>query len=212
MPKVTTNPKLSSRYLERLRKYTDVNLVTPTRRFCCADYKRCKASLGPGHGFGPGQMSYVGPHYAAAIGRQAVQILVVSMQVGDKRPVTLDQRSVRVRSRIDMTPGERNAHMRAVTLALQLLWGQPPDAGYENLPGTDVHVLDAYAMANASLCSDLPTGGASRRGAPTKTMLENCSRHLEATVKRLESTIIHTQGRRAFAGSSIFRGDLGLAA
>ena len=79
-------------------------------------------------------MSYVGPHYAAANGRQAVRILVVSMQVGDKRPVTLDQRSVRVRSRIDMTPGERNAHMRAVTLALQLLRGQPPDAGYENLP------------------------------------------------------------------------------
>jgi hypothetical protein len=55
-------------------------------------------------------------------------------------------------------------------------------------------VLDAYAMANSTLCSNLPTGGKSRRGGPTATMLQQCGAHLLKTIEILRPTVIHTQG------------------
>jgi len=92
--------------------------------------------------------------------------------------------------------------MRGVTRALQVLHGLSIDSGDELL-ADGTHVLAAYAMPNSVLCSALPTGGKSRRGKPTTTMLSECSRHLEATIGILEPTIIHTQGvdtRRAIEG------------
>jgi hypothetical protein len=81
--------------------------------------------------------------------------------------------------------------MRGTTRALQVLFGL--DLACERLDdGT--HVLDAYAMANSVLCSALPTGGASRRGKPTDTMLRNCSQYLARTIEVLRPTIVHTQG------------------
>ncbi len=85
--------------------------------------------------------------------------------------------------------------MRGVTYALQIMFGREPRPDHERLDD-NTHVLDAYAMANSTLCSNLPTAGASRRGEPTSTMLHRCSEHLRRTVEILRPTIVHTQGRK----------------
>jgi len=116
-------------------------------------------------------LSYVGDRYAAEVGGRPLRVLVASMQVGDaEAPVTMSRRRDQVRSRIAEVPAQRNAHMRGVTYALQLLFGLEPGVDGEHLDD-GAHVLDAYAMANSTLCSNLPTSGASRRGAPTRTMV-----------------------------------------
>jgi hypothetical protein len=140
----------------------------------------------------------VGDHYAAAVNGQPARVLVVSMQVGDdEAPVSMLRRREQVRERIPQTFGQRNQHMAGVTTALRVLFGGEPGADREGellpTPAGDVHVLDAYAMANSVMCSRRP--GEGREGAPSRRMIENCSRHLRTTVEVLEPTIIHSQGR-----------------
>jgi hypothetical protein len=88
--------------------------------------------------------------------------------------------------------------MRGVTRALQLLHGLTVDSADEQL-ADGTHVLRAYAMANSVLCSALPTGGKSRRGRPTSIMLKNCAEYLEATLLKLEPTIVQVQGADTLA-------------
>ncbi len=163
--------------------------------FVCVNAAVCQQSaVDKSFGFAGGQLSYVGNHYEQVIEGQPMRVLVVSMQVGDdEAPVTMNGRAAQIRPLIRQTPGQRNPHMRGVTRALQVLYGLPLEPEYERLPN-GAHVLDAFAMANSTLCSALPTDGASRRGKPTAVMLDNCATHLAATIETLRPTIIHTQG------------------
>lgn len=196
----------SAAYRKQLDRYLSC-VLDRSDAFCCTSGSECRASLPIDHEFAAGQLSYVGDGYVVTDGAREQRILVVSMQVGDaEAPVTVKRRREQIRQRIAQRPEVRNPHMRGVTYALQVLFGLEPGPNTERLPdGT--HVLDSYAMANSVLCSNLPTGGDSRRGAPTATMLSRCSSHLRRTVEILEPTIIHTQGRtkRGASTESAFR-------
>lgn len=165
-------------------------MVDDNGTFICANGGCCRASaVDRGFGFAAGQLSYVGDAYACHVDGAPLRILVVSMQVGDREaPVTMVRRAEQISG---VVGGKRNPHMRGVIRAVQLLHGL--DLDNEHLSG-DTHVLRAYSMANSVLCSALPTNGESRRGEPTKAMLQNCSEHLSRTVGALEPTIVHTQG------------------
>ena len=189
------------RYRADLEAYLHA-VVSPDGSFCCAAAAQCRPSVRPGHALAEGQLSYVGDGYVVSDGDRELRVLIVSMQVGDaEAPVSMTRRSEQVGVRVPQRPHQRNAHMRGVTYALQVLFGLEPGPGTELLDdGT--HVLDAYAMANSTLCSYLPTGGKSRRGEPTRVMLDRCGAHLRRTVEILRPTIIHTQGRKISGAST----------
>lgn len=196
---ILTDPTASEHYRARLDEYLH-RVVDADGTFQCPSGDRCAGSVTQGHGLAQGQLSYVGDRYAAKVDGRSLRVLVVSMQVGDaEAPVTMLRRREQVQAA--ERPADRTAHMRGVTYALQLLFGLEPGIDGERLDdGT--HVLDAYAMANSTLCSNLPTSGKSRRGAPTPTMLRECSVHLRETIRLLEPTVIHTQGRSADTATS----------
>lgn len=197
---IQTDRSESAEYGDELREYLH-RVVSPDGHFCCNSASRCESSIRPEHGLASGQLSYVGRGYAASDDGRDLRILVISMQVGDNEaPVTMERRHEQIQIRVPQLPKDRNAHMRGVTYALQVLFGRQPGPADEHLDdGT--HVLDAYAMTNSTLCSNLPTGGRSRRGEPTPVMLKRCGEHLRRTVEILQPTIIHTQGRKR-AGAS----------
>lgn len=197
MPTITTDPLLSASFRDALDIALCGHVLDSGGQFCCASGPACRASVG-GHGFAAGQLSYVGDHYAVTIDDVPTRVLVVSMQVGDdEAPVSMPRRREQIRSRIPESFGQRNQHMAGVTTALRVLFGGEPGADlpgeHLHTPASDVHVLDAFAMANSVLCSRRP--GEGREGAPSRRMIENCSRHLRTTVEVLEPTIIHSQGR-----------------
>lgn len=194
-----TDPTSSLRYRRTLEAAMCDQVLDHQNRFCCSSGSDCRASVGA-DGFAAGQLSYVGDHYVAESAGRPLRIVVVSMQVGDdEAPVTMERRREQVRARIREPFGLRNQHMAGVTTALRVLYGGVPgaDPAGELLetPAGAVHVLDAYAMANSVLCSRRP--GVGREGAPSSTMMTNCSRHLRATIEALQPTVIHSQGRGA---------------
>ncbi len=195
VPRTWVDWQASRRYQDRLVTHFTGRVLGSNGDFVCGSSAACCSSAeARGFGFAGGQLSYVGDAYACAVGDRPFRLLVVSMQVGDaEAPVTMSRRTEQVVERIPEQPGKRNPHMRGVTRALQLLHGLTVDAADEHLPdGT--HVLRAYAMANSTLCSALPTGGKSRRGRPTDVMLARCAPYLEATLLNLEPTIVLVQG------------------
>lgn len=191
----------TQRYRAELEAYLSA-VVSPDGAFCCPAAEACRASVRAGHALAEGQLSYVGDGYVVRDGDRELRLLIVSMQVGDaEAPVSMTRRAAQVQVRVPQRPDHRNAHMRGVTYALQVLFGLEPGRGAEVLDdGT--HVLEAYAMANSTLCSYLPTGGKSRRGEPTRTMLDRCGTHFRRTVEILRPSIIHTQGRKASGPST----------
>lgn len=194
-----TDPELSARYRIAYSESVRRQVLDDDGRFCCVNGTTCRSSVGA-HGFAAGQLSYVGDHYAAVSDGAPLRVLIVSMQVGDdEAPVTLDRRREQMRARIPEPFGGRNQHMAGVTTALRILFGGEPGADRQgellDTPAGTVHVLDAFAMANSVLCSRRP--GQGREGAPSKTMIANCSAYLRATIEALEPTVIHSQGRGA---------------
>lgn len=191
----STNRSESTRYRARLEEALRGKVLGDQGQFNCGHAVRCSASASrKGFGFAGGQLSYIGDSYACDSDGHPFRVLVVSMQVGDaEAPVDMERRSAQIAVRIRQRPGERNPHMRGVTRALQILHGLTVGPDDEWL-ADGTHVLRAYAMANSTLCSCLPTGAKSRRGKPTEEMLRNCSSHLLATLLALEPTIIQAQG------------------
>lgn len=193
----TTDLQASQKLRDELARTVASQVLGPDGQFTCRFGSACQSSV-KANGFAAGQLSYVGDHYSATQEALPVRVLVVSMQVGDdEAPVTLTRRREQVRTRIPEAFGQRNQHMMGVTTALRVLFGGEPgadrDGEFLTTPGGPVHVLDAYAMANSVLCSNRPGGG--REGSPTTTMLRNCSGHLTETVRALQPTIVHSQGR-----------------
>lgn len=196
---IATDPTFSKVLRDRLDEFYADRVLTHDGVFCCEHGAQCSSSVRARYGFAAGQLSYVGDHYAASEDGRAVRILIVPMQTGeDEAPVTMRRRREQIHSRVGVSLGERNQHMMGVMSALRVLWGRPvgPDREGELLatPHGQVHVLDAYAMANSVLCST-SRPGPGRAGSPTSVMLLNCRDYLRATVERLEPTIIHSQGR-----------------
>lgn len=157
----------------------------PNSQFCCEHEAACRSSAERnGKKFAAGQLSYVGDGYAAKIDGRPMRILVVPMQVGSDEVIDMDRRREQILE--CKNPSRRNPHMRAVVEVLQVLFGLEPGGVVEKI-NNNSHVLEAYAMANSVLCSNLS-------GSPTDAMLENCREHLSQTIALLKPTIIVTQG------------------
>ena len=187
---ITIDCAASLEYRKRLKDYFSANVLTPDLKFICKHEAQCRPSAeGDCNSFAAGQLSYVGDGYAAEENGVPMRILIAPIQAGPVERISMERRHEQIRCRIK---GKRNSHMRGVTRILQVLWGLPPDKGSEYIDG-DLHVLDAFAMANSTLCSK--TDGESRQGEPTDCMRGNCSTHLRRTIELLEPTIIVTQGK-----------------
>ena len=190
---ITVDLAASLEYRKRLKDYCSANVLTPDLKFVCKHEKKCRFSAEKlDNSFAPGQLSYVGDGYAAEENGIPMRILIVSIQVGTNEVISMERRREQILGRMS---GKRNPHMRGVTRTLQALWNIR-DSKVERIDD-DQHVLEAYAMANSTLCSNLPTDGKSRKGEPTDCMWLKCSSHLRRTVELLEPTIIVTQGQKA---------------
>jgi hypothetical protein len=193
---IATDPSRTARRRQALGRYFAAD-VFGERGFRCTHAEACRRSVTAADAqFFEGQLSYVGPHYDAALGGDPLRVLVVAMEVGSGPPhITMPMRDQQVWERRDQGFRQRNPHMRGVTLALRSAFERPLDedpAGElldtENGP---VHLFEAYAMANLVLCSAAAGGRSSRA---TETMRANCVRHLAETIRILEPTLIISQG------------------
>jgi hypothetical protein len=202
MRSIHTDQKETERRFDNLAAYCESSLLSSDGTFCCPNAERCRQSVRGDWELYEGQCSYLGEHYDAFDGDDPLRILVVSMQTGRADVgVDLHQRRSQVWDSRDSNysgPNSRNPHMKGVTKALKVLWGIDPDSDSEGeLLTTNhgkVHLFDTFAMANATLCSRIKTDSA--KGQGTKVMLDLCSTHLRETIRILEPTIIHSQGRR----------------
>ena len=187
---VRTDPSESKRYWNRLEAYCSMHVLKPKSEFsksgfCCEYGEACRSSVGgKRNSFAAGQLSYVGDGYAVEIDGRPMRILVVPVQVGEDEVNDMDKRRKQVLECRD--PSRRPPHMCAVVEVLQVLFGLEPGGVVERI-NRNSHVLEAYAMANSVLCSNLS-------GNPTGAMLKNCREHLSQTIELLEPTIIVTQG------------------
>lgn len=171
--------------------------------FVCPSSTSCHASAAnkPGVSFYEGVMSYVGAHYDTRVisANAPFRVLIVPMEDGGHREhVTLDQRRGQVGQAKDLSFRKRNPHMRGVTLGLRLAFGHRlaedrPGEFLDTQQGM-VHLFDAFAMANLTLCSAVGTGTTSSRA--TTVMRDNCLQHMRATIEVLEPTLIVSQGAR----------------
>jgi hypothetical protein len=110
----------------------------------------------------------------------------------------MDARRMQVYDSASVAFNTRKPHMRGTTLALRAwfgreAWDQREDE-FLRIDGRDVHLFDAYAMANVRLCSAVRPGSTKSKG--TATMSHNCLRHLRATVEALDPQLVVLQGTR----------------
>lgn len=189
---VITDPRESKRYWNRLEEYFSKHVLNPKSGFCCEHGKACRDSAKRRATRSP-PASSVTWETGTQSRRKASQCGYSSspMQVGRDEVIDMDTRHGQILERIEKP--RRNPHMRGVVQVLQVLFGLEPGGVVEKIHNNS-HVLEAYAMANSVLCSNLPTGGQSRRGEPTHTMWKKCREHLRQTIVLLKPTIIVTQG------------------
>jgi hypothetical protein len=199
---ILTDPDTTSNRYGDLATYCQKCLLR-RGQFICPSASACHASTSgkPGVNFYEGVMSYVGTHYdTTVVSRDAShRVLIVPMEDGGHRDhVTLAQRRMHILESAALPFRERNPHMRGVTLALRLAFGHrlAEDRPGEHLDSQHgpVHLFNAFAMANLTLCSALATGTRSSRTTPV--MREECLQHMRATITILEPTLIISQGAR----------------
>lgn len=201
MPTITIDPGATAARYAKLTEYVGTSVLSSDGEFLCKHADDCRGSIRGSWRLYEGQCSYLGQHYDAADGGRPMRILVVPMQAGRPfRHLDLEGRRARVRGARDKPyrgPGSRNPHMRGATKALKILRGIDPDSAEDGewllTNEGRIHLFDAFAMANATLCSRIQKDSA--KGQGSKTMLDRCTTHLRQTVQILDPTIIHSQGR-----------------
>lgn len=189
---------------ERLRRYMDEH-VFGERGFVCRYAAQCEHSaiydrrgyLRDDRSFTTGQLSHVGPHYDLAEAGRPFQTLVIAMETGGSDGgISLETRRGQVQESAGKPYSRRNAHMRGTMSALRVVAGREPGADqageWIDVLDEPVHLFDAYAMANARLCSATLKG--STRSKATSTMTNNCLGHLLETVRVLEPRLCIVQG------------------
>jgi len=197
---ITCDPDASRRYQDALDTYYHERVLRPDGVCTCAHVERCAKSAEP-NTFAAAQLSFVGESFAMRRNGHPWQIVIVSMQTGEtESPITMARRRQQFAGRVSEQFNQRNAHIKGVTSALRVLWGREAGLDREGellvTPGGAVHVLDAHALVNSTLCSSIITLG-SRAGQGSDVMHRNCTEHLRAVLKLLEPTVVHSQGRRA---------------
>lgn len=206
MPRLASDPATTLVRIDLLRDYMDEHVFGPDG-FVCSSADSCRRSVmldqreNPrgDRSFSEGQLSHVGHHYDLTSDGTPLRILVIAMETGrEDVGVSLDDRRLQLARSASLTFAKRNPHMRGTTSVLRAAVGRAPgeDQAGEllDLPndGAPVHLFDCYAMANLRLCSATVAGTSSSKGTPT--MSRSCLRHLAATVRILEPTMVIVQG------------------
>lgn len=197
-PAIECDLEESRRYYDALEAYY-YDRVLRDGTCTCKHLAACETSAGRSI-FAAAQLSFVGEHYAMVRQGRPLRIVVVSMQVGEpETPITMTRRRSQFAGRLMEPFAQRNAHIKGVTSALRVLWGRDagtdPEGEFLETPDGRVHVLDAHALVNTTLCSSIMRPG-SRTGAGSDDMHRNCVAHLRSALEILEPTIVHSQGRR----------------
>lgn len=197
-----------------LRRYMTEH-VLDGNDFICTSRSRCEASTTESCSFSEGHLSHVGKHLDMVDGRgRPRRVVVVGRQASARgRPRTdmaaryraiHDESGLNRRMTADRNHQRRNPHLRGTTLALQTVFGLPTAGEHSqeflDLPGARAHVFDCCAILNRTLCSSHRIGASS--GRPTPTMVANCERHFDATLRILEPTIVVQQGADVWSWSS----------
>jgi len=181
--------------------------VLDRRDFICTSRAECEASTSDACSFSEGHLSHVGrnfdimdrshrPRRVAIVGRQASAKGRPRTDMLQRYRAIHDESGLNRRLTSDGRHERRNPHLRGTTLALQTIFELPPpgdhSAEFVELADGPAHVFDCCAILNRLLCSSHRLGTSS--GRPTSTMVGNCERHFDATLKILEPTIIVLQG------------------
>ncbi|HSH59275.1 MAG TPA: hypothetical protein VK988_06465 [Acidimicrobiales bacterium] len=195
--------KTSDRF-DQLRRYMDRH-VFGERGFVCRYAEQCSRSAlhdrwgrpRDDRSFTPGQLSHIGRHYDLAEGGRSLRTLVIAMETGGSDgKISLEKRRGQLEASAAKPYSARNPHMRGTVSALRIVAGHKPGSDpageWLQIGNEQVHVFDAYAMANVRLCSATVKGTTESRA--TRTMTENCLGHLVETVRVLEPRLCIVQG------------------
>lgn len=201
------------RRIVKLRNYVATNLLIEDT-FICPHHTECRNSRKPGDAFREGVMSHVGRHFDLYVDGNPLRIVVVGQESGwprgpgarkQGRRVSLDDRYTAIhdisgrkrRYYSEQDHPGRNPHMRGITSALRVIFGQGLGVDYDDefvFPsnGRPFHIFDGFALVNRLLCSAGPRD--SSQGRPTPTMFQRCLEHFKATASILEPTLVILQG------------------
>jgi hypothetical protein len=205
-PLIITDTDATALRSARLAAYMRDSGLDEKGAFECASFRSCKesAEVKPGVRFVEGQLSHVGLHYDVNVDGAPFRVLIVPLDAGHERSrVSLvERREKQVRVRIKESWRDHNPHMRGVALALRLAFGGQAGTDSEGEWLTTatgrVHVFDAFAMANLTLCSAIvPRETSVSSGTTSRTtsaMRRNCLVHLNNTISILQPTLIIGQG------------------
>lgn len=205
-PVVSTDPNATIRRVRRLAEYMSDSVLDDEKAFKCSSFRSCKESTEAKRGvrFFEGQLSHVGLHYDTTVDGAPFRVLIVPLDAGNERSrVSLvERRDEQVRVRIGESWRDHNPHMRGVALALRLAFGGQVGIDSEGewlkTAAGRVHVFDAFAMANLTLCSAIvPREKSVSSGTKSRTtaiMRRNCLSHLMSTISILQPTLVIGQG------------------
>lgn len=209
---ISHDANATKRRLDDLQGYMSKNVLAG-KDFKCSSWEACESSIGDTCSFTEGQLSHVGKHFDLRRGFKEVRVVVVGQEVGatghprttlaERYRTIHDGNGMKKRFGSDGVHKRRNPHMRGTTLALRTILGT--GAGIErdgesvDISGEQVHIFDCFALVNRLICSAHLTGTST--GQSTKTMLDNCERHFQATLEILEPTIVVLQGVRMWRWS-----------
>jgi hypothetical protein len=203
----------SKRDAQRLQSYLTKHVWDPNTRRAWADFtceykNQCKASAAKRRAsFHAAQGHAVGDCYDLRTADGApFRVLIVPMEAGGGETYfSVEGRTEKVRESGRLPFQKRNAHMKGVTLALQLALGLPyddqngtPFIDHETervkfIKGKDAHLFDCFAMANLLLCSAVLKKGSQKSLAP-QVMRDNCVHHSKETIGILKPTLVISQG------------------
>lgn len=205
-PVITTDRNATARRVTRLAAYMSASVLDDEKAFRCSSFRSCKesAETKPGVRFFEGQLSHVGLHYDTTVDSAPFRVLIVPLDAGHERSRVslIERREEQVRVRIGESWSDRNPHMKGVVLALRLAFGGrvgiDSEGEWLETAGEPVHVFDAFAMANLTLCSAIVPRANSRPSGTTSkttaTMRCNCFAHLKSTISILQPNLIIGQG------------------
>lgn len=196
---IETFPDTTAERICAVDTYYRKEVLSPDGRFICSSQAACSAGCGPDSGlsFFPAQGVAIGPNYDTQDSGVPFRVMIVPMEHGRADThLDLPTRWDQVAVRKSQPRSEWNPHMKGVAYALQLAFGLPLGDSPESLlipaQPNPVHILDAYAMANITLCSRVTKG--TTESAANSTIRRNCMRHLRAQIDILKPTLIITQG------------------
>ncbi len=158
--------------------------ITPALQgFGCSSLQACLVGAAKrNREFWTGNWAYIGDCFGEArIGGIPARVLFVGMDRGAKERVDSETFAETQRAFRMGALKRWNPHMAGVAMVLERLLDEPDE---------EVRARQ-FALTNALKCVE-NTGR--MRTAPTKTMIRNCSRHLEVEIQQLRPDIVVSQG------------------